>query len=70
MAKSSKRFFLVDPLGGLTLVRRAPGEAVDGSAAGSGIYPATTRPRTASVVEERAFEDERPTAKLRILEAV
>lgn len=71
MANSSKRFFLMDPLGGLTLLRRAPAEAGDGRTAGSGVYPSvTTRPRTASVVEEHAFEDERPTVKLRILKAV
>ena len=74
MSKSPKRFFLMDPLGGLTLLRssRAHESTTEEPAArvtGSGIYAKTTVPDGTGLREDGVFEEERPTRRLRPLKA-
>jgi hypothetical protein len=74
MAKSPKRFFLMDPLGGLTLLRssRAHENTAEEPAArvsGSGVYAKTKAADGTGLREDGVFEDERPTRRLRPLKA-
>lgn len=71
MSMPSKRIFLMNPLGGLTLVRtddsveRPSAERKPGR---SGVYASTPQPES-DATRDGAFEDERPTLRLRVVKA-
>lgn len=72
MSRSSKRIFVIDPLGGLTRVRTddsAESPSAERKPGRSGVYPSTPRPESDETCDG-AFEDERPTRKLPMLKAV